>query len=104
MSAFVRRQVLTSSRRCRTPIPILDKLGRIFGICAGRPGDADWDASHRNAARDVRVTGDKCTYPKPKPNACKIPRRGDFPALATGVSYGGGQVVSRSPFFKRLIR
>ncbi|KAF7970728.1 hypothetical protein HWV62_23180 [Athelia sp. TMB] len=71
----------------KTPMPILDGLGRVFGVCAGSPSDPDWDDVHREAARLIQSTGRECRFPK----GCSAHRRGDFPALATGVSFGGGQ-------------
>ncbi|KAF7972007.1 hypothetical protein HWV62_19295 [Athelia sp. TMB] len=74
----------------KTPIPILDRKGRIFGVCAGSPSDAGWGAVHQEAAELIRAASRECRFPK----GCNAHRRGDFPALAKGVSFGGGQKVS----------
>ncbi|KZP28375.1 hypothetical protein FIBSPDRAFT_729233 [Athelia psychrophila] len=71
----------------RTPIPILDEIGRVFAVCVGRPNDAGWSNVSRDAAADIAAARGACKFP----SGCRKHRRGDFPALAVGVSYGGGQ-------------
>ncbi|KAF7975807.1 hypothetical protein HWV62_8493 [Athelia sp. TMB] len=77
-------RLLTESR---TPIPIQDPSGRIFAVCAGRPGKSDWDAVSREAAAHIQTAREECRFPK----GCSTHQRGPFPAMAMGVSFGGGQ-------------
>lgn len=72
----------------KTPIPILDRLGRIFGICAGTPEDEDWDTVHQDAAAHIQTARGECNFPKLR----GVPLRGRFATMAAGVSFGGGQV------------
>ncbi|KAI9060951.1 hypothetical protein FKP32DRAFT_1576973, partial [Trametes sanguinea] len=67
--------------------PILDKNNRVFAVLAGRPRDTSWDDVNKqlqdvfDAARDTyRLTSQQREH-----------RRGAFPAIATGISFGGGQ-------------
>ena len=73
----------------RNPTAIVDQEDRIITVLAGRPHDEGWDHVHMRmsamleaAAGDVRVS--------------RKDRRGNFIALSTGVSHGGGQMVSIS--------
>lgn len=72
----------------KTPIPILDRLGRVFGLCAGSPEDDDWGAVSQAAAANIQTARGECSFLK----GCGVHRRGRFLALAKGVSYGGGAV------------
>lgn len=73
-------------------MPITDDQVRVVGVCAGCPADSTWEATHKAAAeaidkarQDLRHLSEKWVRH----------RRGDFLALAVGISYGGGQKVSR---------
>lgn len=48
----------------KTPIPILDRLGRIFGICAGSPEVDDWNTVSQAAAADIQTARGECSFPK----------------------------------------
>ncbi|KAF9470948.1 hypothetical protein BDN70DRAFT_820656 [Pholiota conissans] len=74
-------------RFLRTPLPILDAFGRIIAVPAGRPNDKDWDVVRCGAAGAVDKCRKRCRFPKKS----RVHRRGKFPALNVGISYGGGQ-------------
>lgn len=75
----------------RSPIPLLDDVARIIGVCSGRPKAADWGDVNRSASSAIAAARALCNFP----DGCTDHRRGDFPAMAIGVSYGGGQQVGR---------
>ena len=74
----------------RTPRPIIDAKDWVITALAGRPNDSQWDDVSEGAAEDVRQAGNACSFNDEQSEH----RRGQFPALATGVSFGGGQKVS----------
>ncbi|KAJ8692146.1 hypothetical protein PTI98_009484 [Pleurotus ostreatus] len=71
----------------RTPRPLVDSGGRIFAVLAGRPKDPsfehDCQAMYSSMQAELRGFHLKETD--------TVHRRGNFPALAVGVSYGNGQ-------------
>jgi hypothetical protein len=69
---------------------IVDKMGKVIGVLCGFPDDDSWEATHRGAADAIRAARDVACFS----DECKKHRRGNFPALAVGVSFGGGQKVS----------
>ncbi|KAI0676635.1 hypothetical protein C8Q78DRAFT_961166 [Trametes maxima] len=73
--------------RLRTPYILADAQERVVAVLAGRPVDASWDAVVREANQAMEATAKKCCFQEQHLNH----RRGFFPALATGFSYGGGQ-------------
>lgn len=75
----------------RTPTPLLDSLGNIFGVCSGQPKDTSWASVCEGAAAAIKKARGKCDFPDGSINH----RRGRFPAMAVGVSFGGGQQVRR---------
>jgi hypothetical protein len=56
----------------------------------GQPNDPQWNGVSDGAAEAVRNAGEACSF---TPKQGKH-RRGPFPALATGVSFGGDQQAS----------
>ncbi|OJT12473.1 hypothetical protein TRAPUB_10981 [Trametes pubescens] len=71
-------------RQCR---PILDKNGRVFAVLAGRPRDPSWDQVNSDLQAIFDTTrGAYSLEPKQLQH-----RRGAFPAISSGISYGGGQ-------------
>ncbi|KAF9046181.1 hypothetical protein BJ165DRAFT_1345804 [Panaeolus papilionaceus] len=68
-------------------MPLSDCEGRIIGVLAGRPRDPAYVQACQNfflraqTARDLETFSDKET----------MHRRGAFPAIAFGISYGNGQ-------------
>ncbi|KAF9487450.1 hypothetical protein BDN71DRAFT_1491355 [Pleurotus eryngii] len=70
-----------------TPRPLIDTKGRIFAVLAGRPKDLSFDSDCEAAygAMASELQGFNLQEKEIRH------RRGDFPAMATGVSYGNGQ-------------
>ena len=71
------------------PTPILDHRQRTIGICAGRPDDPTWEKTQQDAASLLKDARERCRFP----SKSLYHRRGQFPALARGASFGGGQSV-----------
>lgn len=71
-------------------MPILDNAKRVIGICAGIPEGSDWGRVNRDASSAIETAHSACMFA----DADLKHRRGDFPALAVGASFGGGQTVS----------
>ena len=72
----------------REAIPIIDKEDRIIAVLAGQPDDPGWDAVHQSATDLL----DGCRG-KMKQGTH---RRGRYPMLSSGISFGGGQTVRSS--------
>lgn len=62
---------------------IVDKNGRIIAILAGHPASV-----HRSAHSSLESARRRCRFPKKTMKH----RRGDFPALSAGISFGGQKV------------
>lgn len=73
-------------RECR---PILDQSGRIFAVLAGRPQDSSWDSVNPQLQEIFETARDAYQLDAKQ----KDHRRGEFAAVACGISYGGGQQV-----------
>jgi hypothetical protein len=58
-------------------------------MCAGQPRDDDWDTVQLDSVDAIEKAASQCRFSAKQSNH----RRGEFPALATGVSFGGGQKV-----------
>lgn len=61
-------------------------------MLVGRPDDNSWDVVHKEAADALEGARSACAF-HPK-NTCH--RRGNFPALAIGISHGGGQLKPKN--------
>ncbi|KAI0352548.1 hypothetical protein OH77DRAFT_1408860 [Trametes cingulata] len=70
------------------PRPILDKAGRVFAVLAGRPRDATgWaDVTARAQAAFEKARAEYRFNPTQVSH-----RRGEYPIIGAGFSYGGGQ-------------
>ncbi|KAJ7260058.1 hypothetical protein C8J57DRAFT_1233078 [Mycena rebaudengoi] len=79
----------------RAPKLILDIEGRIIAILLGRPDDPNWDAivddAHRAFERARRLALARGALRRKNVRH----RRGNYTAISTGVSFGGGQQVFR---------
>lgn len=73
----------------RTPRPVVDSAGRIFMVLAGRPDYPSYVAAADTAADLLYHESRKADFSVSEAHH----RRGNFPALATGVSYGQGQTM-----------
>ncbi|KAK7434984.1 hypothetical protein VKT23_019889 [Stygiomarasmius scandens] len=72
----------------RTTTPIVDKNGVVFALLAGQPdNDPTWDTCISAAAKTLSKERSKCRFMEKQISH----RRGEYPALTTGISYGGGQ-------------
>lgn len=78
-----------SSHVLRVVRAIVDKDGRIIAVLAGCPNDSNWESVHRSGHVALQSARKRCRFPK----KAKDHRRGSFPALSTGISFGGGQKV-----------
>ncbi|KAL1671983.1 hypothetical protein EV122DRAFT_225565 [Schizophyllum commune] len=80
-----------------TPVPILDKKRRVIAVLAGTPDQKDWPAQHTSLADAIEAARPKLKFSTVQTKH----RRGVFPAIAVGHSYGGGQMrpmpVSQEP-------
>jgi hypothetical protein len=72
-----------------TPGPLVDIPGRIFGAAAGMPRTTEWDAIQLNIADAFEAARGRCHFSEEE----LVHRRGPFPALDSGISFGGGQKV-----------
>lgn len=71
--------------------PLLDNASRVFAVLVGSPRDAEgW--AQVNADAQQAFDAARCTY-KLDPKQMSH-RRGVYPAITAGISYGGGQKVS----------
>ncbi|KAH9920397.1 uncharacterized protein B0H18DRAFT_1121990 [Fomitopsis serialis] len=71
----------------RTPRPITDESGRVIAVLSGAPNDPAWTGVHTGAAAAISEARTKLSFSRKD----VVHRRGNFPALAVGISYGGGQ-------------
>jgi hypothetical protein len=63
-------------------------MQRVVGVCAGAPdNDETWLGVHQRAAEILESARPKLSFDKKE----KKHRRGKFPAIAIGISHGGGQ-------------
>lgn len=67
----------------------MDAEDRVIAVLAGRPNDPDWSSVAEGAAEAIRTAGQACSFSKEEASD----RRGSFPALAQGWSFGNGQMV-----------
>ncbi|KZT03240.1 uncharacterized protein LAESUDRAFT_660356 [Laetiporus sulphureus 93-53] len=71
----------------RSPRPLVDCDGRVFGALAGCPRDPQWGDVAKEAGDFILRSKELCVFsPKQATH-----RRGNYPSLAEGISYGGGQ-------------
>ncbi|KIL54700.1 hypothetical protein M378DRAFT_18641, partial [Amanita muscaria Koide BX008] len=70
------------------PHVILDKEGLVVGALAGQPRDPDWHQVHNAAFEALGSAASRIRY-----HAKEVTnRRGSFPTVAYGISFGGGQL------------
>ena len=73
----------------RTTHLLLDRENRVIGALAGRPQDAGWGAVHDGALAALESAAPEMRL-RPKDTAH---RRGSYPSISHGISFGGGQEV-----------
>ncbi|KAH9846592.1 hypothetical protein C2E23DRAFT_683769, partial [Lenzites betulinus] len=66
--------------------PIVDAEGTVFAVLAGRPRDEGWDKEVCDATRALEDARATCGM-----NGEYLHRRGEYPCITSGISYGGGQ-------------
>ena len=88
-NAFLSLQNLTNIY-LRTCHPLVDSEKRAVGVMGGMPKDVHWDDLQLEAAHEIENARTLLSFKDKETHH----RRGDFPAIAVGVSYGGGQSVS----------
>ncbi|KAH9842015.1 uncharacterized protein C8Q71DRAFT_690084, partial [Rhodofomes roseus] len=71
----------------RTVRPITDDCGRVIAVLCGAPDDSQWHNVQAGAAAAIAEAREELSLTVKD----RVHRRGDFPALAVGISYGGGQ-------------
>lgn len=71
------------------PFTILDKDQRVIALFAGRPNDPTWDSVTAEASRAMEEAAQAATFKDQQYDH----RRGLFPTLAYGFSFGGGRKV-----------
>ncbi|KAK7451708.1 hypothetical protein VKT23_012387 [Stygiomarasmius scandens] len=72
----------------KTATPIVDKNGTVFALLAGRPdNDVMWDHCIQAAVKELKHARRQGHFTDKQ----KEHRRGGFPALTAGISFGGGQ-------------
>ncbi|KAL1724897.1 hypothetical protein EV714DRAFT_278078 [Schizophyllum commune] len=80
-----------------TTVPILDKKRRVIAVLAGTPDQKDWPKQHVSLADAIEAARPHLKFAAIQTKH----RRGAFPAVAVGHSYGGGQTrpmsVSQEP-------
>ncbi|PPQ97424.1 hypothetical protein CVT26_006788, partial [Gymnopilus dilepis] len=65
-----------------------DKVKRITSVCVSKPaGDESWEELQQRAAQAIESARSRLHFSKKDQDH----RRGGFPALAVGISHGGGQ-------------
>jgi hypothetical protein len=72
----------------RTSYPLLDRQHRIVGVLAGAPRE-NWQAVQIEALDALRLVQSRLELS----SQGKKGKRGTFPSLAHGLSFGGGQLV-----------
>ncbi|KAJ7079807.1 hypothetical protein B0H15DRAFT_787690 [Mycena belliarum] len=76
---------------CRSPKLILDVEGRVIAVLLGRPEDPGWDVVVRDAEKAMRRVNRAGHALGAFRAEDARHRRGNFPVIAGGVSFGGGQ-------------
>lgn len=82
----------------RASVPLTDGGERVIGVVSSGPDDPTWKAACARAVERIEEAKDMIKAPA----ANWWHRRGDFLAMAYGVSYGGGQKVRRTPLCAAL--
>lgn len=70
-------------------MPIVSEDGSVFMVLVGRPRDQTYVSDLKSLERAMEAARGKLTLPK----ASQDHRRGQYPNVSTGISYGGGSKV-----------
>ncbi|KAF9522440.1 hypothetical protein CPB83DRAFT_739202, partial [Crepidotus variabilis] len=71
----------------KTPRPLVDVDGLLFGVAGGQPNDANWNKQQLGGAKKLSEARETSS----NANSDQTPRRGDFKTMRCGISHGGGQ-------------
>ncbi|THU96674.1 hypothetical protein K435DRAFT_819404 [Dendrothele bispora CBS 962.96] len=71
----------------RSCCPIVDSQERVIGVLAGCPNQENWEGLMSDAANEIAHTRKEIKFTDKQLNG----GRGEFPAIAVGISYGGGR-------------
>ncbi|KAH9014024.1 hypothetical protein EDB85DRAFT_1876641 [Lactarius pseudohatsudake] len=71
--------------------PLLDREKRIIGVLVGQPRDSSWESAKGGALAALGAARGQMTFGEKETNR----RRGPFPCVAHGISFGGGQPEPR---------
>jgi hypothetical protein len=87
-------KLTNSLTRSRTTRLLVDSEDRVIGILGGQPKNAkEWEKICKEAVEALENGRGLCTFLDKQLNH----GRGDFPAVAVGISHGNGTQVSGSP-------
>jgi hypothetical protein len=85
-------QFLKADTKLRSSHLLLDTEKRVIGVLVGQPrGEERWKQVCMGVFEALKTAASSLNLSKEK----KKHRRGEFPAVAHGISFGGGQEVSR---------
>jgi hypothetical protein len=84
----VLRRITDKLYNGRTSAFIVDREERIIVSLMGSPNN-DWESTCQQTVIDIEAAAAKCRFT----DQDKQHRRGSYPALAYGISFGGGQTV-----------
>ncbi|KAJ7754860.1 hypothetical protein B0H16DRAFT_1722565 [Mycena metata] len=73
----------------RTSRPLVDRESRVIAVLGGRPNDPEYLRLTEQAARELEAARAELHF-RPEQRSG---RRGAFPAVSAGISFGGGQQV-----------
>ena len=82
-----RQTKLTTS--CRKTVPIRTKSGLLIALLAGQPSAPSWGVKMKVLEQAVESARLKMLFRDEQTSH----RRGNYPTVATGISYGGGAMV-----------
>lgn len=69
---------------------ITDRNGRVISVLAGRPRRDNWDGLVEELANKISAVREQTKFSNKQLNH----KRGEFPSVAFGTSFGGGSLVS----------
>ena len=93
MSAFLRALYRAKLMAlCRKTVPIRTKSGLLIALLAGKPSAPTWERKMKTLAHAMDSARLKMSFRDEQ----TAHRRGDYPTVTTGISYGGGAMVGQS--------
>lgn len=83
--------VLTDTCRRSKNVPVVSKDLNVFVVLVGRPDDESYVSDLKLLEGEMEKARDTLRFPK----GSMEHRRGHYPNVSTGISYGGGSKVSK---------